>query len=241
VIAGVGSAYSYPVASTIPFLACCFLWLANGVRYSKVNTPLEAAPTMTSEQVVASAFDDFMAKHRPDLLDEKSKLNTILAGIQGNITKAREIQARLEGEFRVVKDERKVAVQQVIEQIAERVRELQAEQEVIEKAKNELVSALQVFVAIKDDALSYVRLHSLSKEADEVLDHASSLTEQADRELSEIRQRIQEGLLRIHEATQQLGLAAASTPYVPLGALEAQVENVVVTSMAREQVIERIA
>jgi len=205
VVAGVGAYLGYPVVSAVPLTVTFLFWFGNGIY---LVGPEEKSRKKTAEELVGEAFEKFIAKNRPDVVDKDSALNQSLDRLAQNISRAEDVLAKLRGEIKTVSAEsdRADALQHSINKIADKVAELSFQKAHLETERRELLSALQVFEALKNNAVSYVRLWDLSQEADEVLGEASALSYQAQVELDRIREDIRGGLIRLGRAVEKLGL-----------------------------------
>jgi hypothetical protein len=193
----------------VPATLLVAIWLVQGIRHSRQGV-LPKREKKKAEVLVAEAFDRFVAKNHPDIVDEKSALNTKLSALSERIRRANEVLAKLRGELEADKHRdggRAEVIEQSIGQITLRVGQLRSEELALQASKEEIVSAFQMFGSLKDDAVSYVRLQDLSEEADKVLGEASALALQAGTELENIRERIRDGLERISHAVEKLGLS----------------------------------
>jgi hypothetical protein len=239
IIGIIGLWTSEPLGSWIPFIFMSFFWIFNGIRLGWVEKK------MTVEEEVREAFDAFVAEHRPDLVDQDSKLNRELYQLESKLRQARTILSKLDGERRVAEKASSpnlADIEAQISRLKNGILGLENQKTNIEASKAEMISALQSFEAICHEATSYVRLNNLYAEADTLIGEGMANAEISSAELERIRQRIYDGLMRFNEAARSLGFAAvAELPDPSLRNFEERVLEVAKASDRREEKILRIA
>ncbi len=221
--------------SLIPFLTTLALLFRNGVVISDKKAELEK----NVEERMTELFDEFVQKHRPDLLEENSLFNLEMKNISEKLGKLKDISSRFEGELRVEQGKDAVRHQFIeaeIGRINAEVERLESEKRDREEAKGEMLQALQVFEAIKAEATAHVRLESLSSEADKYIGEASRSSDRARAEIDRLKGRILDALLVMNRAAERLGLSSVAKLNDPrLEFFESRVEEVVLPSIEREK------
>ncbi len=238
-IAAVGGlVYHHPVVSSVPLAADLVVWFVGTLKlmYGK---PAEEGKT--PEELVKEAFEAFLTKHRPDLADEKSLLNTSLTTLADKERKGQELMAKFVGELKAEETkggERAETFKTEILSHAAWLKELGAKRAELERRRAELTAGLQFLEAVRDDALSYVRLETLQREVEALRGSSAALSERADKELEAIRSRIAEGIMRINSAMENLMIAAVSEGEVRL--LDQGVERALSRTKEREKEMRRL-
>lgn len=199
-------------------------------------------PERSPEELVKHAFREFIRINRPDLEDEDSEINKKISELEQAIKDARSILAKLKGELAVSNGARAEVIREEIRDLEIFVSEYKAKKEALEESKAELLSGFQAFEAIKDDAVSLVRLEELRRESQRIRGKISHLTDQTEKEIEDIRQRVCDGLTKINRAMQKLGMA--TLPGLEDGGnlqlLEVGAEEVGESAVKREDEIRRL-
>jgi hypothetical protein len=227
----------------LPFATHFWLWLYKGIVISRSDP--HTGERYGQEVELGEIFDIFVKKHKPELVDDESKLNIEIQQMNRQIRKAEDLRSNLSAELAVATRRESVHVDDIriqINRLDEAIPTLKAELQSIENSRQQALSALRLFEAIRNDAVSHLRIESLLSEGDRILGKVKRSRDQASGEIVRIRQSMFNALTQLNEASAKLGLASMSQLDDPnLKLLTRGVDEVLEVKTEREGEIRKLS